>query len=274
MAANVHAPALKISQFEGPLDLLYHLIEKNQIDIYDIPIAEITDQYIDYLDGLAEIDMDLASDFLVMASTLIHLKSRLLLPHREKDLDDGIDPREELVLRLLEYRRCKTLALELKRRHQEYAGTWLRMPEPPVRLGVSLEKDPGGLDWEIFIKTCRVLMQRNRARFQDERERMSGMLKREKISLKDKMTQIWRTIREKTRLFFNELFPSDRTSRAERITAFLALLELLRLNRVKARQDKPFDVILIEKNQADGESEKEPWDDHIAKLPVEEKAYD
>ena len=120
------APELKISQFEGPLDLLCHLIEKNKIDIYDIPIAEITDQYISYVSSLQELNLELASDFLLMASTLLHIKSRMLLPQRQRDSRDSeLDPREELVLRLLEYRGWGTLAADLKNRHEQYRDTLL-----------------------------------------------------------------------------------------------------------------------------------------------------
>ena len=269
-----NAPELKISQFEGPLDLLCHLIEKNKVDIYDIPIAEITDQYITYLAALQEIDMELASDFLLMASTLLHIKSRLLLPRRSRDSSgDDADPREELVLRLLEYRRCKTLAAELKKRHERYIDAVLKLPEPPARLGLALLADSGRLNWDLFLEACAGLSRRNRARFQDQREGMTQILRREKVSLKEKMRQIWRSIAARTCVFFSELFPAAQASRMERVTAFLALLELLRLNRVIVRQEKAFDVILIEKNplQSDDEAAIES---NLATLPVEEKEYD
>ncbi|NLO35800.1 MAG: segregation/condensation protein A [Clostridiaceae bacterium] len=273
-AAEVRPPELKISQFEGPLDLLIHLIEKNKVDIYDIPIAEITDQYLTYLAGLDELDMDLASDFLLMASTLLHIKSRMLLPGRSQaDAPDEADPREELVLKLLEYRRCKTLATELKKRHEHYREARLKLPEPPGRLGLNLLADPGRLNWDLFLEACQHLARQNRSRFQDQRERMTHILKREKVSVKDKMRQIWLAIGTKTRVFFSELFPDHQTSRTERVTAFLALLELLRLNRVLVRQDRPFDVILIEQNSLAAHDASERFDS-LPALAIEEKAYD
>jgi segregation and condensation protein A len=275
-AADVHPPELKISQFEGPLDLLCHLIDRNKVDIYDIPIADITDQYIDYLAGLDELDMDLASDFLLMAATLLHIKSRMLLPRRSLDVrDDEADPREELVLRLLEYRRCKTIAAELRKRHEQYADTFLKLPEPPGRFGLVLLTDPSRLNWDLFMDACLHLSRQNKARFQDQSGRMTHILQREKISLKDKMRQIWRSIGAKVRVFFSELFPADQTSKMERVTAFLALLELMRLNRIRVRQDMPFDVILIEKNPMQPEGDDaEAIDSNLATLPVEEKEYD
>ncbi|MBP8989945.1 MAG: segregation/condensation protein A [Clostridia bacterium] len=264
-------PALKIDQFEGPLDLLFHLIEKNKIDIYDIPISEITDQYIDYLSDLDELDMDLASDFLLMASTLLHLKSRLLLPQKERSEYDEPDPREELILRLLEYRRCKTLAEALKKRHECYADLFIKPMEPPARLGLRLTMDPEPLQADLFWEACQRLSQRNSARFQDQRSGMIHILQREKVSLKEKMAQIWHCVVRKTQIFFNELFPADRTSRTERVTGFLALLELMRLNRVEAHQEKPFDVIRIKKNAATNENE---WFPDPTSIPVEDKEYE
>ncbi len=272
-SAEIRPPELKISQFEGPLDLLIHLIEKNKVDIYDIPIAEITDQYLTYLDGLDELDMDLASDFLLMASTLLHIKSRLLLPGRnQSETPDEADPREELVLKLLEYRRCKTLAAELKKRHEHYREARLKLPEPPGRLGLNLLAEPGRLNWDLFQEACQHLARQNRGRFQDQREKMTHILKRDKVSLKETMRQIVLAIVKKTRVFFNELFPDRLTTRTERVTAFLAVLELLRLNRIFVRQDRPFDVMLIEPNLAVVETGDDY--DRLPAQAIEEKAYD
>ncbi|MCK9252689.1 MAG: segregation/condensation protein A [Eubacteriales bacterium] len=272
-SAEIRPPELKISQFEGPLDLLIHLIEKNKVDIYDIPIAEITDQYLTYLDGLDELDMDLASDFLLMASTLLHIKSRLLLPGRsQSETPDEADPREELVLKLLEYRRCKTLAAELKTRHERYREARLKLPEPPGRLGLNLLAEPGRLNWDLFLEACQHLARQNRSRYQDQREKMTHILKRDKVSLKETMRQIVLAIVKKTRVFFNELFPDRLTTRTERVTAFLAVLELLRLNRIFVRQDRPFDVMLIEPNLAVVETGDEF--DRLPAQAIEEKAYD
>ena len=105
---------LALENFEGPFDPLVHLIEKNEMDIYDIRISEITDQYLDYLLKMEQLDMDIASEFLVTASTLLHIKSRMLLPTVEDEDEEPIDPREELVMQLLEYRRCKASAAMLK----------------------------------------------------------------------------------------------------------------------------------------------------------------
>lgn len=276
MTSNAARPLdLKISQFEGPLDLLCHLIEKNRIDIYDIPIVQITDQYLAFLDSMQSLDMEIASEFLLMAATLIHIKSRMLLPKRESlDKGDEDDPREELVLKLLEYRRCKTLAGELKSWHETYTTCVLKLPESPVRLGIPLVEKPEGLSWDVFWKACQLVARQNQLRFNDLSGRITHILKREKISLKEKMRDIWRAVASRSRLFFNELFPAGRSSKAERVIGFLALLELLRLDKIKAHQDRPFDVILLESDPHHPIDDDEALNRYFAEVRVEEKEYD
>lgn len=266
---------LKISQFEGPLDLLCHLIERNRIDIYDIPIAEITDQYLAYLKSLDDIDMESASEFLVMAATLLQIKSRMLLPHKAgSEGEPEPDPREELVLRLLEYRRCKTLAESLKKQHSTWQTSQGRLPEPPGRLGLSLEVPEERLSWDAFCQACQRLARQNQIRFNDLSGRISHILRREKLSLKEKMRQIWRAVAHRTSVYFSELFPFDEASRAERVTGFLALLELLRLNRVRAYQKRPFDLILLESDPHNPIDDDEQLNHFLSSAPVEEKDYE
>ena len=240
-------PELKMDQFEGPLDLLCHLIEKNKIDINDIPIDSITDQYLAYLAAMKEIDLEVASDFLVMAAGLLQIKSRLLLPKKDTaSQSDDADPREELVLRLLEYRRCKTLAGELKSRYQTYTACVYRPPESPAALGLQTVSAPAPVSADRFFLAARQISEQNVNRFSSLSGRITQILRRDKVSIRDKMRQILVEALHRTRVFFNELFPKSTTNRNERVTAFLALLELLRLDRIRVRQDRPFDVILIE----------------------------
>ena len=275
VGAAVRPLELKVSQFEGPLDLLCHLIERNKIDIYDIPIVQITDQYLVYLDSLQSLDMEIASEFLLMASTLIHIKSRLLLPKKDSlDKIDEADPREELVLRLLEYRRCKTLAAQLRDRHDTYTACVMKLPESPVRLGIPLIEHNGSLSWADFWNACQQVVRQNKMRFNDLSGRITHILKRERISLKAKMREIWRAVASRSRLFFNELFPAGRTSKIERVTGFLALLELLRLDKIRARQDRPFDVILLECDPHQSIDDDEALNRYLTQASVEDKSYD
>ncbi len=238
---------LNLDHFEGPLDLLIHLIEKNRIDIYNIPISQITDQYLVYLERCQELDMEVASEFLVMAATLLHIKSRLLLPSKlASSVNELDDPREELVLKLLAYRRCKMLAGDLKKRQETFSQCRAKPPESPNSAGITTLLAPERLNRDQFWLACQRVVHQNQNRFNDLSSKITTLLRREKVSLKEKMRQILQHALRKTRLFFNELFPADSSSRAERVTGFLAVLELLRLGRIHARQDAPFDVIEIE----------------------------
>lgn len=268
------APDLKMENFEGPLDLLCYLIEKNKINIYDIPIVTITDQYLEYIASIPTIDLDSMSEFLVMASTLIHMKSRLLLPSRQGEAArEEADPREELVMKLLEYRRCKALASELKERHGIYRHCVYRLPETAQSLGIPLAHTQEEFSVEQFYRACKAVTERNETRFYDVSNKIMHLLRREKISLKEKMKSIWRQVVSKTRVFFNELFPVTKTSKAERVVGFLAVLELLKLDRITARQDCAFDVILIECDPERAGDDEQIFDRYCAKEKIEEIAY-
>ncbi len=249
---SVHTrPELKIRQFEGPLDLLFHLIEKNDVDIYDIPISEITEQYMDFLGKMQSLDMEVASEFLVMAATLVHIKSRMMLPGRKGDDESGEeDPREELVISLLKYKRCKMLAGELRRRHDIYTDCTYRLPSTASDLDIKITLPPQEFDPEEFRLATENIAKRNEMRFADLSSKITHILKRDKLSVKEKMKSVWLTVTKRGRLFFHELFAKkEKPDKMDRIVSFLAVLELLRSNRISAEQKKPFDVILIEEKR-------------------------
>jgi segregation and condensation protein A len=163
-------PEIKLRQFEGPLDLLLHLIEKNDVDIYDIPISTITSQYMDYIESMKEFDMELASDFLVMGATLVSIKSRMMLPGMTASLlpgDDSVDPREELVISLLRYKRCKMLAKELRSRNELYRDCMLRVPSTAKEMEVDIVYPPQEFVPEEFAKAIDNVCKRNEVRFAD-----------------------------------------------------------------------------------------------------------
>ncbi|MDD3959034.1 MAG: segregation/condensation protein A [Clostridiaceae bacterium] len=244
-------PDLKIDRFEGPLDLLFHLIEKNDIDIYDIPIAEITDQYMSYLHGMSAPDMEAASEFLVMAATLIHIKTKMMLPgiRAGAAVEDGEDPREELVIRLLQYRRCKILAQDLRERYAYHSDSILRLPSLPKTLGITVQSVPQEFDPDCFNRSIMAVCSRNEIRFADISSKITHLLKREKVSIRDKMRIVWQRLTEKGRAFFHEIFPATETTPTEKVAGFLAVLELLRSNRISAEQERPYDVILLSKKE-------------------------
>ncbi|MBR5974761.1 MAG: segregation/condensation protein A [Clostridiales bacterium] len=250
-------PQVKLRKFEGPLDLLFHLIEKNDIDIYDIPIAEITDQYMDYLEKMSSLDMEVASEFLLMAATLVHIKSRMLLPdHRGGETTDEEDPREELVVKLLEYRRCKMLASDLRDRFRDYSKCTYRLPMTPASLGIEIREAPAPVDSDMLSKGIEEVCNRNKIRFADIASRITHILKRDKFSIRDKIRFVWDCIRNKGRVFFHEMFPVHQVEKMDRIVGFLAVLELLRGDQIKAEQEKPFDVILIEPKKKELDEER------------------
>jgi len=249
--SSQRVPDLKIDRFEGPLDLLFHLIEKNDIDIYDIPIAEITDQYLAFLQGMSVPDMDIASEFLVMAATLIHIKTKMMLPgiRTGASAEEGEDPREELVIRLLQYRRCKILAQDLRDRYAYYSNSHTRLPTLPKTLGISIPIVPQEFEPDCFNRAMMAVCARNEIRFADISSKITHLLKREKVSIRDKMKAVWQKLMEKGRIFFHEIFPSAETATEEKVAGFLAVLELLRSNRISADQKRPFDVILLSKKE-------------------------
>ncbi len=278
-SARAELPPLQLEAFSGPLDLLFALIDRQKIDIYDIPIAQITEQYMAYLEAMLTPDMDLASDFLVMAATLLQIKSRLLLPRQNEDGEAVDDPRAELVLKLLEYRRCKLLAEELKKRQSLYADCSFRLPESAARLGIDLpylENADIVLAPEKFHLAALQLQERNTQRFNDLSERLTHILRREKVSLVDKLRTIWQRVRKRGRFFFNELFPKH-AGKTERVTGFLALLELLRGRRIDVIQDSPFapmEVLLPEGTSTNSTDEEEfsAWLEN-SELSKPEEAY-
>ncbi|MBO7453273.1 MAG: segregation/condensation protein A [Clostridiales bacterium] len=244
-------PDVKIRHFEGPLDLLFHLIEKNDIDIYDIPISDITRQYMDHLEKMQQLDMEVASEFLVMAATLVHIKSRMMLPKRSEDNEIvEEDPREELVISLLRYKRCKFLAGELKTRHEDFQNCYYRIPMTAKSLDIEFEAPPQEFDPKLFDEAVEIVCKRNEVRFADISAKITHILKKDKLSVRERMKSVWASITRRGKCFFHELFPKGKVEKIDRIVGFLAVLELLRSNKIKAEQKKPFDVILLEEKRA------------------------
>ena len=247
MSETLTHPNIHLQQFEGPLDLLYSLIAKNDIDIFDIPISEITEMYMDYLNKMKSLDMEIASEFIVMAATLIHIKSRIMLPSKSDMSGDAeADPREELVISLLRYKRCKMLAKELRSRNELYRDCVLRLPSTAKEMDVSIIYPPQEFVAEEFEKAVDNVCKRNEVRFADISTKITHILKRDKLSVKERMKSVWLKISGRGKLFFHELFEGKKADKTDKTVSFLAVLELLRNNRIDATQKKPFDVILIE----------------------------
>ena len=251
MAVSAAKPEIRIHHFEGPLDLLCHLIEKNDIDIYDIPISEITSQYMDYLSAMKSLDMDVASEFLLMGATLVHIKSRMMLPGKKSDGTNGAeeDPREELVISLMRYKRCRVFANELRERRAKYEGARFRTRMTAKELGIDTKKISSDFEKDEFEKAIDEINNRNELRFNDISAKIKHILRRDKISVRQRMKALWLTITKKGKLFFSELFTGKKPDKMERIVSFLAILELVRNNDINAVQKGSFEDILIEEKR-------------------------
>ncbi len=232
---------VKLELFEGPLDLLLYLIKKDEIDIHDIPIAQITEQYLEALDVMKMLDLEIAGEFLVMAATLMQIKSRMLLPPEEQPAqeEEEPDPRAELVQRLLEYQKFKEAAARLARMEDQRRDLFTRRPSLPETLG---EEEPS-FETNLFDLI---------AAFSQVTERLSKQqfyeVLKEEFTVEDKIHQILHVLTQKSALYFSELFQEAR-SRLEVIATFLAILELIRLREIVAHQRRPFGEIEISRNR-------------------------
>ena len=243
--------SVKLPVFEGPLDLLLHLIEKNKIDIYDIPITKITDQYLEYVHQMDREDMDVTSEFLVMAATLLDIKSRMLLP-REVDSETGeeeADPREELVQRLLEYKMYKYLSEELSVCREQAGVRYFRsrnLPrevrtyQPPIDYGQLLK----GTDLNSLQKVFGEVLRRKKSR-RDPIRGGFGKIRPEEVNIESKSLYIRAYLKVHPRTDFRALLESQE-SREEVIVTFLILLELMKTKKVQFVQDSIGGKILIE----------------------------
>lgn len=226
---------IKLEAFEGPLALLMHLIDKNQIDIYDIPIAVVTEQYLAYLRAMEEFNIDVASEFLVMAATLLLIKSRMLLPRPAAAAEavEEVDPRQELIDRLLEYRRFKQGAALLEEMLRD-RGKFFARPAGQFPTKIVL---PGDLKLDDLIEAFAAVWESAVDEF--------AFIAREEISIQDKMQDIMLLLRKNDgRLEFAQTIIRS-GSRTEMVTAFLALLELIRLKRITICQDRSFGPIYL-----------------------------
>ncbi len=225
---------IKIQDFEGPLDLLMHLIEKDKVDIYDIPIVDIAEQYITYLNAMKEFDMDVASDFLVMAATLLQIKSRMLLPKPPVESEEEQeDPRQMLVDMLVEYRKIRIQAKMLTESLATALGYHQRKPMqfPDIRKKIK------PLTFEDLLESLNGLLTRQ--------DHEPALIERQRFNVQDKMKKIIDLLEENNHSLEFSALITNNVSRSEIIASFLAILELMRLNRITIRQARPFSTIFI-----------------------------
>jgi segregation and condensation protein A len=234
------AYTVRLDRFTGPLDLLIHLIKKNEVNIYDIPIALITAQYLEYLELIEELNLDVAGDFIVMAATLIHIKSRTLLPRPDASQEDAEeDPRAVLVSRLLEYQKFKAAANLLHEREEWRSAQWQR---PDQRVA-----DIAGEEYETEVEVDLFsLMAAFKAVLDRAKQRPKVAIPGAQISIEERMAQLLARLSETEACGFEDLF-SDAHTRQDLIVTFLALLEMIRTRVVRVFQAGMFGAIRVYK---------------------------
>lgn len=239
---------VKIDAFEGPLDLLLHLINRLEIDIYDIPVAQITEQYLIYIKTMTELKLDIASEFLVMAATLLAIKSKMLLPKHEEEFDDldseitfEEDPRDELVERLIEYRKYKEAAHDLKSLEEERG---LMYTKPPSDLSdLAKEKQPEKTELNITLYDMLAAFQKLLRRKRLQRP-MATKIARQELSIETRMSEIMSELKQlKGRKNFNDFFTVP--AKEHIVVTFLAVLELIKRNEIDVEQYENFGDIFV-----------------------------
>lgn len=240
---------VKLEVFEGPLDLLLHLIEKNKIDIYDIPIVEITDQYMEYIHAMEREDLGIMSEFMVMAATLLDIKCRMLLPKEVNEDGEEEDPRAELVEKLLEYKMYKFMSYELKDKMDEAANSFFKGPTIPKEVAVYREPVDtsqllAGLTLEKLNAIYKSIIRRQENKLDPIRSKF-GTIEKEEVTLSEKMLEMKEFARTHKKFSFRNLLESQ-CSRVQVIVTFLSVLELMKMGHIQVEQKELFDDISIE----------------------------
>ncbi|MBP3913981.1 MAG: segregation/condensation protein A [Lachnospiraceae bacterium] len=239
---------IELKVYDGPLDLLLGLIEKNKINIFDIPIVEITEQYLAYVRKMETEDLDIMSEFMVMAAELISIKCRMLLPVENKDEEDEGDPREELVRRLLEYKTYKYMSSELRDRMEDASQLFYKEDTVPdevrrFRPEIHAEDVIGDLTLDKLHEIFRQILRRQSEKIDPVRSRF-GTIEKEEVSLPDKLESVAKYAKRKKNFSFRELLEKQH-SKTQVVVTFLAVLELMSYGYITAEQKDKDDDILI-----------------------------
>jgi len=234
--------AIRLDNFEGPLDLLCHLVDKNKMDINEVSISQITDQYIEYINAMQELNLDITSEFLVMASTLVYLKSKSLLPKQVEDEAELTE--EELIHRIIEYKKYKEISKKLREYFEIYSKRFYKVPDkielPSRKLEEKYSKD-------LIEESYKKLLERNKEKVNKNAINIEKIAIVETVTVTSKVKDIFRELVKKPRFIFNKLCKTKQYTKLETVTAFTGLLELTRRNKVITQQEKIFGDITVEK---------------------------
>ena len=237
--------AIKISNFEGPLDLLCQLIDKNKMNIYDINLSEITDQYIEYIKSMEAMNLEVTSEFLIMASTLLYLKSKSLLPKQveeEKELTE-----EELLRRIIEYKKYKEITKKMK---EFYTQSGMCLSKMPDEIKLPKQKLERNYESGVVYEAYKNIVEKNSQRLNQNAKNINKIAITETYTVGDKVKTMFRELLHHKKFVFNNLFPKQKCSRPEIVTAFTGLLELSRRSKVLTSQEELFGNIEVEKRRA------------------------
>ncbi len=237
---------IKIDNFEGPIDLLLYLIEKNKMDIYEINLTEITEQYMEYLNEMQELNLEIASEFLVMASTLLYLKSKNLLPKQEEEEEIT---EEELIRRIVEYKKFKEISKTFKENYEMYSKRIFKGPENIQLPKKTLEEK---YDANLIPEIYKNIVERTSVRLNQNAKNIEKIALVDTYTVASKVKEMFKILIKNKKFVFNKVFSLSKKNKQEVVTAFTGLLELSRRNKVKTEQDELFGDILVEKKKKIG----------------------
>lgn len=233
---------IKLENFEGPLDLLCHLVDKNKMDIDKVNISQITDQYIEYLNAMEELNLEIASEFIVMLSTLVYLKSKHLLPKEGEDEEELTE--EELIRRIIEYKRYKEIIKLFREKYNTYSKRIFKLPEKIELPNRKLERK---YEKEDIAESYRLLVERNENKKNKNAINMEKIAILETVTVASKVKDIFRELVKKHKFIFRALCTSKKYTKLETVTAFSGMLELSRRNKITTEQNKNFGDIIVSK---------------------------
>lgn len=242
--------SLKLGNFEGPLDLLCHLVDKNKMDIYEVSISEITDQYIEYINTMQDLKLEVTSEFLVMASTLLYLKSKSLLPRVDTEGEEELTE-EELIYRIIEYKKYKETSKKLKDYFIEYSRRLYKLSE---RIDLPKRKIEKKYTYNQISESYRELIERNKNKINQNAINIEKIAISETVTVASKVKDIFKELTKKPIFIFNKLCTTKKYNKLETITAFSGVLELSKRNSIITDQEITFGDILIEKNKKQTEN--------------------
>lgn len=235
--------SIKIDNFEGPLDLLCFLIDKNKMNIYDVNLTEITNQYIEFLNAMEEMNLEIASEFIVMASTLLYLKSKNLLPKQEEEEEIT---EEELIRRIIEYKKFKEISKTFKENYKIYSNRFYKVQEQIELPKQKLEKD---YEPEKIPEIYKLLIERNSVKINQNAKNIEKIALIDKYTVSEKVKEMYKILAKQKRFVFNKLFTIKKHEKQEVVTAFSGLLEMSRRSKVETSQEELFGDIIVEEKK-------------------------